>query len=122
MRLTREPFQLHEVYCRVCKKQQISQISQSEFDSMCSMIDSRGIVAIKLHKERRLSRVSCRFFKMAVWFLVVFVQWQYFLFYFENLVLALQITMKIDENEVEHVLQDQSLVAAILDEETCLKR
>ncbi|KAG1680084.1 Cell division control protein 6 [Nymphon striatum] len=47
---------VHEVYCRVCKKRQISEISQSEFDSLCNLIESRGIVAIKAHKEKRLSK------------------------------------------------------------------
>jgi len=48
---------LHEVYSDVCKQKQISSVSQSEFTSICQLIESRGIISVKKHKQNRLSKI-----------------------------------------------------------------
>lgn len=51
-------FQLHEVYSRLCAQRQVSGVGQGECLSLCSLLESRGIVALKKAKEARLTKVS----------------------------------------------------------------
>lgn len=49
---------LHEVYRRVCAKRNLSAVDQGEFVSLCSLLETRGIVKVVGKKEPRLSKVS----------------------------------------------------------------
>lgn len=49
---------LHEVYRRVCNKRNLSAVDQAEFVSLCSLLETRGIVKIVGKKEPRLNKVS----------------------------------------------------------------
>lgn len=49
--------QFHEVYIRVCKKQQIPGMDQTEFLSVCNLLESRGMLQVKRSKEVRSSKV-----------------------------------------------------------------
>ncbi|XP_053983074.1 cell division control protein 6 homolog [Hylaeus volcanicus] len=49
---------LHEVYRKVCKKRNIHAVDSSEFVSLCSLIETRGILKLTIKKEPRLSKVS----------------------------------------------------------------
>lgn len=51
-------FQLHEVYKKVCKKRNIHAVDASEFVSLCSLIETRGILKLTSKKEPRLSKVN----------------------------------------------------------------
>ncbi|XP_036958217.1 cell division control protein 6 homolog [Acanthopagrus latus] len=48
---------LHEVYSRLCAQQQVSAVGQGECLSLCSLLESRGIIALKKAKEARLTKV-----------------------------------------------------------------
>ncbi|XP_073325470.1 cell division control protein 6 homolog [Pagrus major] len=48
---------LHEVYSRLCAQRQVSAVGQGECLSLCSLLESRGIVALKKAKEARLTKV-----------------------------------------------------------------
>ncbi|XP_069577753.1 cell division control protein 6 homolog isoform X2 [Brachyistius frenatus] len=48
---------LHEVYSRVCVRQQVCAVGQAECLSLCSLLESRGVVALKKAKEARLTKV-----------------------------------------------------------------
>ncbi|XP_042068666.1 cell division control protein 6 homolog [Haplochromis burtoni] len=48
---------LHEVYSRLCAQRQVSGVGQGECLSLCSLLESRGIVALKKAKEARLTKV-----------------------------------------------------------------
>uniref|UniRef100_A0A674MBN2 Cell division control protein n=1 Tax=Takifugu rubripes TaxID=31033 RepID=A0A674MBN2_TAKRU len=48
---------LHEVYSRLCARRQVSAVGQGECLSLCSLLESRGIFALKKAKEARLSKV-----------------------------------------------------------------
>ncbi|CAJ1052847.1 cell division control protein 6 homolog isoform X2 [Xyrichtys novacula] len=48
---------LHEVYSRLCAQRQVSAVGQSECLSLCSLLESRGIFALKKAKEARLTKV-----------------------------------------------------------------
>ncbi|KAM9314578.1 cell division control protein 6 homolog [Pholidichthys leucotaenia] len=48
---------LHEVYSRLCAQRQVSGVGQSECLSLCSLLESRGIFALKKAKEARLTKV-----------------------------------------------------------------
>lgn len=50
-------FQLHEVYSRLCAQRQVSAVGQGECLSLCSLLESRGIFALKKAKEARLTKV-----------------------------------------------------------------
>ncbi|XP_076630215.1 cell division cycle 6 isoform X1 [Colletes latitarsis] len=49
---------LHEVYRKVCKKRNIHAVDSSEFVSLCSLIETRGILKLTTKKEPRLSKVN----------------------------------------------------------------
>lgn len=51
-------FQFHEVYTRVCKKQQVPVMDQTEFLSLCTLLESRGMLQVKRNKEIRSSKVG----------------------------------------------------------------
>ncbi|XP_070586157.1 cell division control protein 6 homolog isoform X2 [Erythrolamprus reginae] len=48
---------LHEAYSRICQKQKVGSVDQSECLSLSSLLESRGIVGLKKAKEARLSKV-----------------------------------------------------------------
>ncbi|ESP01899.1 hypothetical protein LOTGIDRAFT_138836, partial [Lottia gigantea] len=73
---------LHETYRKLCAKRQIAPIDQSEFYSLCELLESRGLMGLKKAKEARLAKVS----------------------------------LKLDEKELEHALQDKILISTILQE------
>ncbi|XP_029632841.1 cell division control protein 6 homolog [Salmo trutta] len=51
---------LHEVYSRLCAKRQLGGVGQGECLSLCSLLESRGIFALKKAKEARLTKVSLK--------------------------------------------------------------
>lgn len=69
--------QLHEIYSRICQIAKVPVIEYSEFQSLCSLLESRALVTVKNAKDSRKSKVS----------------------------------LAIDGEEVEQVLQDKSLLA-----------
>ncbi|ETE64850.1 Cell division control protein 6-like protein, partial [Ophiophagus hannah] len=48
---------LHEAYSRICQKQKVGPVDQSECLSLSALLESRGIVGLKKAKEARLSKV-----------------------------------------------------------------
>ncbi|KAM6939785.1 cell division control protein 6 homolog [Xenentodon cancila] len=51
---------LHEVYSRLCAQRQVSGVGQGECLSLCSLLESRGIFALKKAKEARLTKVCLK--------------------------------------------------------------
>lgn len=47
---------LHEVYSRLCSQRQVSAVGQSECLSLCGLLESRGVFALKKAKEARLTK------------------------------------------------------------------
>jgi len=73
---------LHEVYSRVCKSRHVTGITNEEMSSVCTLLESQGIISIKKTKDKRNDKV----------------------------------TLRLQENEVEHALQDKTLISSILEE------
>ncbi|XP_044045462.1 cell division control protein 6 homolog [Siniperca chuatsi] len=48
---------LHEVYSRLCAQRQVSAVGQGECLSLCGLLESRGVFALKKAKEARLTKV-----------------------------------------------------------------
>ncbi|XP_072318998.1 cell division control protein 6 homolog [Eucyclogobius newberryi] len=48
---------LHEVYSRLCAQRQVSAVGQSECLSLCGLLESRGIFALKKAKDARLTKI-----------------------------------------------------------------
>ncbi|XP_033985650.1 cell division control protein 6 homolog [Trematomus bernacchii] len=48
---------LHEVYSRLCSQRRVSAVGQSECLSLCGLLESRGVFALKKAKEARLTKV-----------------------------------------------------------------
>ncbi|XP_029988583.1 cell division control protein 6 homolog [Sphaeramia orbicularis] len=48
---------LHEVYSRLCARRQVGGVGQGECLSLCGLLESRGIFALKKAKEARLTKV-----------------------------------------------------------------
>ncbi|XP_038610368.1 cell division control protein 6 homolog [Tachyglossus aculeatus] len=71
---------LYEAYSKVCRKQRVPAIDQSECLCLSGLLEARGIFASKKNKETRLTKVS----------------------------------LKIEEKDVEHALQDKVLIGNIL--------
>ncbi|XP_034612135.1 cell division control protein 6 homolog [Trachemys scripta elegans] len=51
---------LHEAYSRVCRRQQMAPVAQSDCLSLATLLESRGILALKKAKEARLTKVSLK--------------------------------------------------------------
>ncbi|KAJ8001985.1 hypothetical protein DPEC_G00175100 [Dallia pectoralis] len=51
---------LYEVYSRLCAKRQVGGVGQGECLSLCALLESRGIFALKKAKEARLTKVSLK--------------------------------------------------------------
>ncbi|XP_063701040.1 cell division control protein 6 homolog [Culicoides brevitarsis] len=49
---------LHDVYKRVCNKRNLLALDQTEFSSLCSLVEVRGIIRVLKKKESRLNRVT----------------------------------------------------------------
>ncbi|KAF6019578.1 CDC6 [Bugula neritina] len=47
-------------YCRVCKKQDVAPSDQSEFVSLCQLLECRGLIILKKAKESRLRKISLK--------------------------------------------------------------
>lgn len=48
---------LHEVYSRLCAQRRVSSVGQSECQSLCVLLESRGIFSLRKAKETRLTKV-----------------------------------------------------------------
>lgn len=48
---------LHEVHSRLCSQRQVGGVGQGECLSLCSLLESRGIFALKKAKEARLTKI-----------------------------------------------------------------
>ncbi|XP_077575923.1 cell division control protein 6 homolog [Stigmatopora nigra] len=57
---------LHEVHSRLCTKRQVGGVSQSECLSLCELLESRGVFALKKAKEARLTKVFLKIEESAV--------------------------------------------------------
>ncbi|XP_055983885.1 cell division control protein 6 homolog [Sorex fumeus] len=51
---------LHEAYGKVCRKQQVTAVDQSECLSLAELLEARGILGLKKSKETRFSKVSLK--------------------------------------------------------------
>ncbi|XP_069490675.1 cell division control protein 6 homolog [Ambystoma mexicanum] len=51
---------LHEAYSKVCRKQQVPAVGQSECLSLSSLLESRGILGLKKSKEARLTKICLK--------------------------------------------------------------
>ncbi|BFZ15508.1 hypothetical protein BsWGS_18546 [Bradybaena similaris] len=51
---------LHEVYTKVCRHQHVAPVDQTEFSSVLSLLDSRGVITVKKAKDNRLAKVSLK--------------------------------------------------------------
>uniref|UniRef100_A0A8C5QDI0 Cell division control protein n=1 Tax=Leptobrachium leishanense TaxID=445787 RepID=A0A8C5QDI0_9ANUR len=51
---------LHEAYSKVCRKQQMPALGQSECLSLCQLLETRGILGLKKAKDTRLTKVSLK--------------------------------------------------------------
>nr|CAB3229273.1 cell division control protein 6 homolog [Phallusia mammillata] len=49
---------LHESYTTICKKRQVPAVGQSEFVSLCELVESRGILSTRKAKQVRQSKVK----------------------------------------------------------------
>ena len=50
--------QCHDTYSRLCKDRQVPAVEQSEFLSLCQLVESRGLVGLKHSKDTRQTKVS----------------------------------------------------------------
>ncbi|XP_061536388.1 cell division control protein 6 homolog [Phycodurus eques] len=57
---------LHEVHSRLCSQRQVGGVSQSECLSLCALLESRGVFALKKAKEARLTKVFLKIEEQAV--------------------------------------------------------
>ncbi|XP_065656490.1 cell division control protein 6 homolog isoform X2 [Hydra vulgaris] len=73
---------LYECYCKVCKSRQINCLSEEEYNSACSLLDSQGILSLTASKTKDFR--------------------------------SLKVSLRLQENELEHALQDKTLMSSIL--------
>ncbi|KAG8514917.1 Cell division control protein 6 [Galemys pyrenaicus] len=51
---------LYDAYSKVCRKQQVAAVDQSECLSLSGLLEARGILGLKKNKETRFSKVSLK--------------------------------------------------------------
>uniref|UniRef100_H2YCD3 Cell division control protein n=1 Tax=Ciona savignyi TaxID=51511 RepID=H2YCD3_CIOSA len=49
---------LHETYSSICKDRQVPAVSQSEFFSLCQLVEARGIISVKKNKQIRQTKIK----------------------------------------------------------------
>ncbi|XP_022103638.1 cell division control protein 6 homolog isoform X2 [Acanthaster planci] len=50
----------HETYSKVCKDRQVPAVEQSEFLSLCQLVESRGVIGLKFSKDPRQSKIRLK--------------------------------------------------------------
>nr|KAG5713468.1 hypothetical protein BaRGS_025016 [Batillaria attramentaria] len=51
---------VYESYCKVCRRQQMAPVDQSEFHSLCVLLEARGIIGMKKAKDTRSIKLTLR--------------------------------------------------------------
>ncbi|CAK8675089.1 unnamed protein product [Clavelina lepadiformis] len=49
---------LHESYSTICKRRHVPSVGQSEFVSLCGLVESRGIISVKKAKQMRQTKIK----------------------------------------------------------------
>ena len=83
---------LHATYIRVCKKRSLPQVDLSEAGSLCGLLESRGILSMKLGP-------------MSKW---------------ASSTKDKKLSLRIDEGEIEAALKDKTLLSGILKDVDCV--
>lgn len=63
--------QVHDAYCRVCRKRDVAPTDQSEFISLCQLLETRGLLMLRKAKEARMMKVCRLFMKKFLPFLML---------------------------------------------------
>ena len=108
------------MYSRVCSQWQVRQEAQTDFVGLCHVLESRGLLSIKKAKETRLTKVSM--FSMAITGVDVYYAHHtcnlYCLMHMidtlPSLSLFSQVTLKLQEADVDRVLKDTPLLSSVL--------
>lgn len=50
--------QLHDSYTKICQKRQMAGIDYSEYQGVATLLETRGIIAIKKPKDGRMAKVG----------------------------------------------------------------
>ena len=83
---------LHETYTKVCKKRKVPSVDLGEADSMCGLLESRGLLAVKRGGAKGFAAKDKK------------------------------LNLRIDEKEVEAALKDKTLLSNILTDIDCLAK
>ncbi|XP_014677677.1 PREDICTED: cell division control protein 6 homolog isoform X2 [Priapulus caudatus] len=51
---------LFETYAKVCRERQVTSIDQSELSSLCTLLESQGIVTVKKAKDVRMRKITLK--------------------------------------------------------------
>ena len=117
---------LQDAYSRVCCQWQVKQEGQTEFVGLCHVLESRGLLSVKKAKETRMTKVSvmniimCNVCLHQVEGIMnilspsILPSLPTLSSHYSTLFLFAQVTLKLQESEVEHVLQDQPLLSSVL--------
>ena len=116
----------------MCRKQEVAAVDQSEFLSMCGLIEARGLFAVKKAKETRLVKVglstpsflpgsvveNAKPLTTLAQVVVIHKTLWTGASVASNVkfcvCLLLQVSLKIDQDELERALQDKTLVSSVL--------
>lgn len=66
-------FQLYEIYKKVCEKRNLLLLDLSEFTSVCSLVETKGVFIIKGKTRNRLSKVKFVYFKYNIGIILIFI-------------------------------------------------
>ncbi|XP_052080898.1 cell division control protein 6 homolog [Mytilus californianus] len=48
---------VHDTYCKICKKRQMAIVDYTEYQGICNLLETRGIMGIKKIKDGRLAKI-----------------------------------------------------------------
>lgn len=51
---------VHDMYCKICASRQVVPVDQSEFLSLCQLIETRGVLFVKKSKDARQSKMCLK--------------------------------------------------------------
>lgn len=110
--------QLCETYSKLCQQRQVSAVGQGECLSLCSLLESRGIISLKKAKEARLTKVNTNLITVSLWPRVLGVAWNSYKCFMHKKITAVSVSLEdLHLNTLVYIRRDVICQGEIIHEQ-----